>query len=171
MTAELMSMYRRREPNYFARDSGKFINQKKNSMKFFALISFFTFAFLSFDANACSPILREDPYPKNAKEVVEKILSGNPEFFGVVKIIEIKEESNYNKKIRMEVVKQYAGKPRKEISFLRPSTTCSMPKVDIGQPFLYKNHSPYFNFTDRSVYYYGIPEIEIQEYLDKAVKE
>ena len=120
-------------------------------------------------ALACSPALWQGEVAATAQLVANEVLARQPEFLGKIQITDVRKDDGDITRYDATVLKQYIGEPVEEISAITDETnSCSFvgQAGDVLIVALNKNVEENFNIFSLSNYYYGVPEPEVEAYLD-----
>ena len=120
-------------------------------------------------ALACSPALWQGEVAATAQLVGDEVLARQPEFLGKIQITNVSKDDGDVTRYDANVLKQYIGEPTQQIVAMTDETnSCSFigKTGDVLVVALNKNVEGKFNIFSLSNYYYGVPEPEIEAYLD-----
>ncbi len=120
-------------------------------------------------ALACSPAPWQGAAAPTARQVGDEALSRQPEFLGKIQIVNVTKDDGDVTKYEATVLKQYIGEPAQQLNAITDETnSCSF----IGQAgdkilvALNKNVEENFAIFSLSNYVYGLPEADVEAYLD-----
>lgn len=118
---------------------------------------------------ACSVSPWAGEVPPTPQIIADKFLSSPAAFFGKVGLREVIQEDNGTLSYTMDVLKQYAGDRVKTITAITDqSSSCAFTGQDSMTTLLYipEGQTQPYDIDMTSNYFYGVPEQEIEAYLD-----
>lgn len=120
-------------------------------------------------ALACTPAPWQGEVAPTAQQVGDEVLSRQPEFLGKVQIVNVSKDDGDSTRYDVKVLKQYIGEPVTELAVTSDETnSCAFTgrPDDVLLVALNKNVEEKFSIFLLSNYFYGLPETDIEAYLD-----
>lgn len=120
-------------------------------------------------ALACSPAPWQGEVAATAQLVGNEVLARQPEFLGKIQIVNVTKDDGDVTKYEATVLKQYLGEPVQKLNAITDETNSCSFAGQAGDQILValnKNVEENFSIFSLSNYFYGLPEAEVETYLD-----